>query len=489
MAITFSGLATGLDTDSIVTQIMQIERAPIDRLTARRNDETDRLNAFFQFKGKLDALKTAASEMSLTSDVRTTKASLSSEGAFTATTNGAQTGSYNVSVAQLAQAQKTISDGFSSRTSSILGTGTLTVNGVDIDVTTDNNSLSGLAESINAVSDQTGVQVSIINSGDASNPFHLVFTGKDANTAFTIDATGLTGGSESIVTQDVQSARQAVAFIDGIKVVSDTNTISGAISGVTINLTAASETSYAGTEEPDTDPWDWADPPAYATTRLDITPDSDALKEKITGFVTAYNEVIEFINSGYDERFGTGQLLEETSGEDGEDKKDDSDKLLGAVLRGDATVNSVKRQLQGILTDTIDNSGAFSILSQIGITTQNDGTLRQNNSKLDSALASNFDDMVALLSGEGEVDGVMKRFNSTLLKMTSLSSGIYANQKKAYLSSTEDIDKQIGMMEDRMTKREATLRAQFTAMEQLISGLNAQSNFLAQQLSNLQQKD
>lgn len=489
MSITFSGLATGLDTDSIINQIMEIERAPIDRLTERKNDATERLNAFFQFKEKLDALKTAAGEMTLTSQVRTTKATVSSEGNFTATANGATTGSYDISVAQLAQVQKTISDGFSSKSDSILGTGTITINGVDIAVGDGNNSLAALAESMNSVSDQTGVQVSIINSGDASVPYHLVFTGEDANTSFDVAAT-LTGGAETINTHVAKAPQQAVAFIDGIKVVSNTNTISGAISGVTINLTAVSEMTSSGTPEADVDPLDWVDPPAFATTRLDIAPDSEALKEKITTFVTAYNQVIEFINSGYDERFGTGQLLEETSSEASDSNDgEESDKLLGSVLRGDATVNSVKRQLQGILTDTVDNGGAFSILSQIGITTQNDGSLKQNNTQLDAALGSNFDDMVALLSGEGEVDGVMKRFNSTLLKMTSLSSGVYATQKKSYLSSVTNIDKQIDMMEERMTKREATLRAQFTAMEQLISTLNAQSTFLDQQLSNLQQKD
>ena len=99
---------------------MQIERAPIDRLTEKKNDATERLNAFFQFKGKLDALKTAASEMSLTSQVRSTKATISSEGTFTANSSSAVPGSYDIAVAQLAQVQKTVTDGFSSKTDSIV---------------------------------------------------------------------------------------------------------------------------------------------------------------------------------------------------------------------------------------------------------------------------------------------------------------------------------------------------------------------------------
>ncbi|SHO50778.1 flagellar filament capping protein FliD [Desulfopila aestuarii] len=477
MAITFSGLATGLDTDSIVTQIMQLERAPIDRLTTQKNNATQRLNAFFQFKGKLDALKTAVSDMSLTSQVRGTKGTLSKEGSFTATTNSAALGSYDIAVAQLAQTQKTITSGFSSDTDSILGTGTIEVNSVTITVGEGNNSLRTLAESVNAVADQTGVRATIINDG-GSSPYRMVFTGKDANTEFDIvpDLESSPGNSIAFTTTLAKSAQQAVAYIDGIKVVSNSNTITDAISGVTLNLTAVDEMV------PNTDP------PTLATTRFDVTADTDALKEKITSFVTAYNSVMEFINSGYEE-FGGSSLLEDTAEEDKESTTTDKDKLLGAVLRGDATVNGAKRQLQAVLTDSIKSGGTFNILSEIGISTQKDGSLKQNNTKLDKALANNFDDMVALLSGEGEVSGVMKRFNSVLLNMTSLSSGIYATQKKVFQSSEANIDKQIGLMELRMTKREASLRAQFTAMEQLISGLNAQGNFLTQQINNLNQKD
>lgn len=485
MAITFSGLSTGLDTDSIVTQIMQIERAPIDRLTAKKNSATERLNAFFQFKGKLDDLKTATSAMTLTSQVRGTKATLSSTGSFTASTDGAKPGSYDISVSQLAQVQKSVTNGFSSNTDAIFSSGTITVNGVDINVGANNGSLITLAESINAVFNTTGVSASIINNGSETDPYHLVFTGKDSSTSFEVTATDLRDSQNNPATFTAtlaKSAQKAVAYIDSVRVESNTNTISDAISGVTLNLTATSEVltpANTGTGEP----------AVYATTRLDVTADTEGLKEKITSFVTAYNSVIEFINSGYEE-FGGGALLEEAAKKDGETTETDSkDKLLGTVLRGDATVSSVKRQLQAVLTDSVKTSGAFSILSEIGITTQMNGSLQQNNSKLDTALKENFDGMVALLSGEGEVNGVMKRFNSVLLNMTSLSSGVYANQKKAYQSTVKVADKQIEVMEARMTKRESTLRAQFTAMEQLVSGLNAQSNFLAQQLSYLTKKD
>lgn len=479
MAITFSGLATGLDTNSIVKDLMALERAPLDRVEAKKTQATQRLEAFAQFKEKLDALKSAVSGMTLTSQVRSTTAKLSSESAFTASTTSGTAGSYNISVAQLSQVQKTITDGFSSNTDALFGTGTITVNGTQITVNEDNNSLAGLMQSINTKTETTGVQASIINDGSGT-PYHLVFTGKDASTTFAVtsDLKDAFNVPIPFVTDDVQLAQQAVVFIDGIEVVSDSNTLSTAISGVTLNLNAVSSTSSSGTPEVGVDPWDWADPPVYNSTRMDVESDTGALKEKITTFVTAYNDAIEWILSGYEEFGGTSEVPEVEEGSDEE-------AVLGSVLRGDATINSMKRQLQNVLTGSINNSGGFKIMSEIGITTNRDGTLQQNNTKLDNALQNNFDDMVYLLSGDDDTAGVMKEFNSLLLKMTSGTDGMYAVQKNAYDRSVDRFDSQIEQMELRLTRREEVLKAQFTAMEQLVSSLNAQGDFLTQQMNAL----
>jgi len=478
MSITFSGLASGLDTDKIVKELMAIERAPQDRVKARKDEATKRLEAFSQFKTRLDALKTAAGDMNVTSEVRSTKVTLSSEDSLSATSSSGEIGSYNISVAQLSQVQKTITDGFSSSTTGVLGTGTITVNGKVITVSADNNSLSKVMQSINEQSETTGVQASIINTGSAVNPYHLVFTGEDSDTSFVIASNLLDGVGAPINLNptNVQTAQEAVVFIDGIEVVSKTNTISDAISGVTLNLNEVSSTSSSGTPEVGVDPWDWADPPVYSKTKLEVQADTGALKEKITTFVTAYNDVMDWILSGYEEFGGSST---DSASSDGEEE------LLGSMLRGDSTINGIKRQLQNTLTDTVDNSGTFKILSEIGITTNLDGTLSQDNTTLDEALKDNFEDMVSLLSGDDEEDGVMKNFNSLLLDVTNGSTGMYAIQKDAYDIAEERYDTQISTMETRLEKREKALRAQFTAMENLVSSLNAQGDFLTQQLNAL----
>lgn len=477
MSITFSGLATGLDTDKIISQLMEIERAPIARLETKKTSGADKLAAYAQFKTTLDDLKTAVSDMTLTSQVRSNTVSLSDSAPFTATSANAGSGSYNIAVKQLAQVQKTIigasalKNGSTSQTDALLGTGTLTLTkgttNTVITVDSSNNSLLGLAAAINKQSATTGIKASIINDGTAT-PYHLALTGTDSSTTFSVTSSLLAADGTTPVdfgtsaTQTAsQTAQQAEAYIDGVKVVSNSNTISGAISGITLNLNSVSETDATKT-------------PPLATSLLEIKSDTGALKEKLTSFVSSYNKTIEWILSGYQEFGGTVA-----------DDDPDTEDLLGSVLRGDSSINAVKRGLQNALSSVINTSGSMKLMSELGITTQLNGTLAQNNTKMDAALANNFEGVVKLLAGEGSTDGVMKKLNSYMLTVTSGTTGLYATKKANYDLNAKRIDTQILNMEPRMVKKEAMLRAQYTAMESLVSGLNAQGSFLTQQMDLL----
>jgi flagellar hook-associated protein 2 len=184
--ISFGGLATGLPTEDIVSSLMALERRPLDRLKASKEYESLRLQAYGQFNTRLNDLRSAVGKLNLTSEVRTTSVRLSSEGAISGSSNGASTGSYDIAVAQLAQVQKTVTSGLNSDSASLLGSGSFTINGETIAVNSSNNSLQGLMESINAISGETGVSASIINDGNATDNYHLVLTGNDAATSFTV---------------------------------------------------------------------------------------------------------------------------------------------------------------------------------------------------------------------------------------------------------------------------------------------------------------
>lgn len=463
--ITFSGLATGMSTDDIVTKLMAAERAPIDSLNKTKTDEATRLQAYAQLNTRLDDLRKAADAMNITSEVRTTKVNLSSDTAFSATSSSASTGSYNIAVTQLAQIQKNVSNGYSSSTATTFGTGTLTVNGTAITIDATNNSLLGLKTAINAQSGTTGVLATLINDGKTLNSYHLVLTGKDASTSFSV-TNGLTGGTGTALTfTKTQDAQQAQAIIDGTEVVSNSNTLTDVISGVTLNLKATSPIAVPGT------------PPTYTTTKMDIVSDPGSLKEKISTFVSSYNKVMDWINQGY---------ATKTAAETAAAKAAGQEDILSDYLRGDSTVRSVKQSLQSILTNSINGSGSLHLLNDVGITTnRKDGTLTVNSSKLDTALASNLDGLVTLLAGDDTTDGVMKKFNTFLVSTTSATQGMYADKKKLYTTKAAYIDAQVAQKEPLMAQIEKTMRARFTAMESLVSTMNAQSSFLTQQFKSI----
>lgn len=469
--VTFGGLATGLPTDDIVTKLMAVQRRPIVRLEKDKENEATRLKAYGQLNTRLDALKKAVDAMNITSEVRTTKVTLSSESAFTATASNASPGSYSFTVAQLAQAQKDVSIGYTSKTSATFGTGTLTVNGKAITIDATNNSLQGLMTAINTQSVTTGVNATIINDGNAATPYRLILTGKDAATNFTVTS-ALTGGlGVELDTTKTQDAQQAVIFLDNTKIVSNSNTIADVISGVTLSLNAASTKSYAGTPELGVDSWNWVDPPKYVATTMNVVADPSALKEKISTFVSSYNKVMEWINQGYDTKTATDATKTDDS------KEED---ILSDYLRGDSTVRSVKQHLQSILTNSVNVSGSFHVLSDVGITTNKNGTLNLSSSKLDTALKNDSEGMVKLLAGEDTTDGVMKKFNSYLVDITSGTKGMYADKKNRYTTRVSRLDSQIAQKEMLMEKFEKTMRTRFNAMEQLVSSLNAQGSYLTQ---------
>ncbi|MDR3088273.1 MAG: flagellar filament capping protein FliD [Desulfobulbaceae bacterium] len=472
--ITFSGLASGMDTDGIVTKLMKIERQPLDRLEKVKTNEANRLKAYGQLNTLLQKLKDAAGTMNLTSGARTTKAESGNNGVFTASSNGGAVGSYNISVSQLAQVQKSVSGGVASTTASLFGNGTLTVGGQTLTIDDSNNSLQGIAQAINGVSDKSGVTATIINDGSGGGAaYRLVLTGKDASANFTVGS-NLHDGSGAVIPFSVtntQNAQQAKLNVDGIDVVSNSNMVTGVISGVTLNLTGVSQNT--GTDAA----------PQYQKTSLNVTADTGALKEKVTKFVAAYNEVMDWINSAYDDEDDkTSSASSTSSTKDGDDDKKEEN--FSKLLRGDTTVNSIKRGLQSIFGSAVGD-GSLKIMSQIGISTNREGGLTVDSAKLDSALNENFAGVAELLAGNGSTDGVMKKFNSYLLKTTSVSSGMYAEKQTRYKDKVKLLDKQIEQKTTAIEKREAQLYARFSAMEQIIGNMNSTSSYIMQLSASL----
>jgi len=533
MSITFGGLATGLDTDSIVKQLMELERQPITRLQKDKSWFEARQSAYGALDGKLQNLLSNTKNLGSSEDLRKKTISASSEDFFSVTANAeALPGtSYQIEVVSLAQVQKDVSQGYSSKTAQNFAVGDLTLTVGDHDpitITIDetNNSLDGIMQALNEA--DAGINASIINDG-TDNPYRLVLTGEEVASSFsltsslssnngdvstmlqsggfasqtadyfgsgtldlstgqtitlsesansitdimdainvetattgvtasivadgdnfvisldngaTISLTNFTGGYDSLALTQTQIASQAHIRVDTVDIYSDSNTLDEAIPGLSLDLTQAE----AGT-----------------TTIISVKLDEAGIKKQIENFVSGYNSVMSYIGS---------QSTKDGSG--------------GGILGGDAGMNTIKRRLQSLLTETVKTSGSFVALSQLGLETQRDGTIKLDDDALTDAIKNHLDSFENLLAGEGDTEGIAAKFQDYLEGQTNSTNGFFASNKNSTESNVKRIDSRIEQIELRLEKKEKTLRDKFSAMEELVSGMNNQSNFLTSQLKGLE---
>lgn len=436
--INFGGLASGLDTDSIIKALMDVEKKPLTRLENDKNFLNSRIKAFKDFDSKLEALETAFKALNSSDKFRSFSAKASSQDFFSIQTSSlAKQGSYSIEVVNLAQVQKSASIGYASSTASTFSAGTITINGTDISVE-EGDTLSTLVTKINAANTgetATGVSAALINDG-TTNGFRMVLSGKDAATAFTVSATGVTADDQALTFGTTQTARQATAIIDGITIVSNNNVLKGALPGVDLTLLKANATGEQ--------------------TQLSVDVDRDGVKAKLNTFVSAYNDIIKFISS----------------------QKDSS-------WANDSGMQSAKRRLQSLLVESTGGTGSLQRLAEIGITTdKKEGTISLDATKIDSLISNDFQSLENLFLGQDGTEGINKKFLTFLEGITDSTTGLYSARKKSTDRAVKGIDRNIDNMELRLEKREKSMRAQFEALETLMSSLNSTSSYLSQQISS-----
>ncbi len=451
MAITFGGLATGLDTGSIVSELMKIERRPIDRLQRDKSFLTARQAAFTTFNTKLESLLSKIEGLDTADEVAVKKTTQSDSSFFTATAaSDAQQTDYSIEVVSLAKQEKEVADGVVDGYTVAAG-GDLILNGQTVTISA-GDSLTDIQAAINNTTG-IGLTASIINDGSGT-PNRLILTA-DQSGAGGINIDGASTFSELNFTT-TQIGTDARIIVDGIDIQSSSNTITDAIPGVTLNLLDEGALLQAQ------DSIAPGDPPRdiYESTNVSISQDDNAIKKTVEDFVSAYNDIVNYI---------AGQT--------------------GADWDNDSRFTSVQRKLRSFLTTDIGGTGAYNTLSEIGLETQLDGTIELNSTRFDKVLDSGVVNLEKLFAGEKDaqgnttVEGISTRLVGYLGGVTDSTTGFLASSKEITTSNIRRIDDQVARMELRMAKREETMRAQFSAMEQLVSLLNAQSSFLSQQMT------
>lgn len=396
--ITVSGIGSGLDIESLVTQLVAAERGPTENRLLRQDARlSSELSGFGIFKSALSSFQSSAAALNSLSSFGQ-RISLSSDEEVVTVSASAEAipGSYDLSVTQLAKGHSLASAAYTSLSDTV-GTGELTIrfgttdyvgpdpgpesyNSFDVNagrgvatVTIDssNNTLEGLRNAINdsnigvsatIVNDGSGFRL-LLNSGETGAENSIEISVDDTGDANNVDANGLSAlafnSSATNLTETV-TAQDAIFSINGLSINSAQNQVSGAIQGVDLTLKDLSGT---------------------APITLSVAEDRAGVKEAINTFVEGYNQFISVAN--------TLTSYDATSNNAG-------------VLQGDFSARSIVGQLRQVLANSVDGlGGSFSSLSEIGITTDSDGTLNIDSPRLDSALEENFDQMAGLFTAVG----------------------------------------------------------------------------------------
>lgn len=187
--ISFGGIASGLDTEGIITKLISIEKSSITRLTAQKANLTQKASIYTALKDQFSGIAQAANSLTALDSFRAVGVSVSDPAVISVmTTSGAQPGSYDFKVSKLAQAQKISSNPQASNTAALGQTGQFVVNGkvVTVDVS---DSIQTIASKVNALN--AGVSAGVVNGGPGQS--YITLTSAQTGLVNKPELTDLTG--------------------------------------------------------------------------------------------------------------------------------------------------------------------------------------------------------------------------------------------------------------------------------------------------------
>jgi flagellar hook-associated protein 2 len=455
--VQFGGLITGLDTNALIQGLVQAEQRSITILQTQKVRFQAQDGILASVVKSLGDLKSAAQGLSLSTDFHKKTAASSDSTVLTSSADAtALEGAYQIVVDRLAKAQSIRSSTFSTATAAIgMGTLSITVDGKATPVTIDatNNTIDGLKTAIN--SSGAAVTASIVNVGTDSDPdYRLIVQSKKTGTENAATISGsLAGGADPFVTggEIVQAAANAIFSVNGQSITRSSNTISDALPGVTLALVKEGDRDGA-VESTD------------ATANVTVSVDTTAVKAAMQKLVDTYNGVNKTINAQF--------------------TLDPNTERQGA-LAGDSSLRNVMARLRQELSRSGGIGAGIKFISDIGISFQKDGSLTIDDGKLTSALKENPDgvsDLFVIVE-----NGLGKRIPDTVDDFVSSVSGTLTFRRKGINTSIEQIDKKVVREQERIAALQKRLTQQFSALEEMVSQLKSQGDFLAQQLSALSQ--
>lgn len=457
------GVGSNLDLQDLLDKLEASENTRLDVINTQAKSYQTKLSGYGTIKSVLDAYAAAAKTLANAQTYSAVTASVGSDSVLSATNDAtAVAGTYTVNVTALASAQSVVSKQVADQKAAIgggtitfdlgenLGSGGTPTSTKTVTIGSD-TSLQGIRDSINKAG--VGVTASIINDGTGNR---IVLTSDQTGTKSGFRVTASDSAVSDVVAYDPTVAVQpngssekvkaanAALTINNIAVTSQSNTISEAAQGVTLNLKS------------------------LGTTSLDMKLDTASIKTAVSGFVAAYNNVLT-----------AAKTLTAF----------DTDAETKAALNGDSTLRNIQSRMRSMLnTPMSDGNGGTITLSDIGvefsIDSTNSGALKVNDDKLNKAITGNIDKLKAVFAGVNGNAGIGKNitdYNDSL----NATGGALSAATDGITATLKDLEKRYDATQTQITATMDRYRAQFTQLDLLISQMNQTSSYLTQQFSAL----
>ena len=442
------GAGAGFDTKKIVEALVNAEKVPQEsRINSKIAETQDKISGLGKAVSILNVVKEAASRLNDAKDFKTFAVSNSQTSAFSATsTSSARAGSNNISVSQIAQEQRSVSNAFSSETSKFnsgtitlsLSVGSTTTSATDITVA--DATLNGTVTAINNAN--LGVTAEIVDTGSTTNRYRIQLIGETGSEK----AFSLTSSDNAISFSSVQAASDAQLQVNGIDFTRSSNVIDDVLTGVSLTLNTKTD----------------------GTANLNISQDNNEARANIVDFVTIYNEAQR-------------QLKELTNSS------------IGGELAGDSIFRSLTSTLRTTILDTSSSAGTnIANLSDMGISVSRTGELEVNDTKLDNALSNNYTDVIQMFSANTDdqsvastdAAGLAGDINRLISNMTSADAYL-VTQQQVLEDANAERQVELTELEARMERVEERYNRQFLAMQQIIDQMNSTRESMESSFENL----
>ncbi len=484
MAISSTGIGSGLDVNSIISQLTALEKQPLVALQTKAATIQTKISTVGQISAQMSALNNAAFNLSLDSAWAGVSATSGNTAAVSVTAStSAKPTAFSVSVSQLARAQSTASTAVAKDTQ--IGTGSLTIDigswdfgttdtptvppvftqgsaaSVNITIGAGENTLSGIAAKINNAN--AGVTATVLQdvngqrllvrsntTGEAAG-FRIQATDDDGDST---DSAGLSSlafdpgtaasnaaTSFGMADNSYQQASNALATVNGIAVESADNTVKDAVPGVTLKLGAVTT----------------------APVNIDVTVDTASINKNIQALVDAYNALNATL---------------------GDATKYDSATKVAGPLQGDSVIVGLQNALRAMITSTSAGS-SFTNLASVGITLQLGGALAVDSSKLSAAISNNLPDLKKLFTlnnNNATTNGIARKVKDFATGALAVS-GLVTNETNALQKLADNNQKAQDKVNAHAEAVAAQLKATYSALDVRMGSLTALNQFVTQQIA------